>query len=217
MPFSAVIFDLDGTLLDTLEDIADAMNSVLAAHAFPTHPLEPFKTFVGDGVQNLVRRTLPEDKRGHGDIDRFTTEMRDAYAKNWNNKTAPYPGIPGMLDALSTKGVKLAVLSNKPQNFTAMCVAEFLADWTFDVVLGHGDDIPLKPDPAGALEAARRLGVAPERILYAGDSGMDMAAAKSAGMFPVGVLWGFRSRQELLDNGARALASHPRDLVTLVS
>jgi phosphoglycolate phosphatase len=214
MRFKAVIFDLDGTLLDTLEDIADAMNSVLARHGFPTHAVESYKTFVGDGVRNLARRTLPEDARDDGFVDRFTAEMREAYARNWNHKTTPYPGVDEMLDALVARGAKLAILSNKPDDFTRMCVEELLPRWRFDVVLGHSDDIPLKPDPTGPLEVARRLGVKPEQTLYVGDSGMDMEAARHAGMFPLGVLWGFRSRKELLDTGARALANHPRDIVT---
>ncbi|HER34750.1 MAG TPA: HAD family hydrolase [Halothiobacillaceae bacterium] len=215
MRFQAVIFDLDGTLLDTLADIADAMNSVLSAGGFPTHPLEAYKTFVGDGVRNLARRTLPPDAHRDDDaIDRFTAAMRGAYAKNWNHKTAPYPGVPAMLDALTAGGVRLAILSNKPDDFTAMCVKELLPRWEFDVVLGHRDGLPLKPDPTGAVETARRLGVDPADILYVGDSGMDMQAAAGAGMFPLGVLWGFRSREELLENGALALAGVPADIVT---
>lgn len=212
--FDAVVFDLDGTLLDTLEDIADAMNSVLAAHGFPTHPLDAFNTFVGDGVRNLARRTLPADRRGDADVDRFTDEMRAAYAKNWNLKTRPYDGIADMLSEIVARGVKIAVLSNKPHDFTVKCVNELLPQWEFDAVLGHQDGIPLKPDPGGAIEMARMLGLEPARILYVGDSGMDMEAATRAGMFPLGVLWGFRSRDELLEHGAQALASVPRDVVT---
>lgn len=214
--FPAVVFDLDGTLLDTLADIADAMNSVLSAHGFPTHPLDAYRTFVGDGVRTLATRTIPAERRDEADIDRFTAQMRDAYAANWDNKTAPYDGIAAMLDTLVERGVRLAILSNKPHDFTELCVQKLLPRWTFDVVLGHKDGIPLKPDPGGAIEMARLLGLAPGDILYVGDSGMDMTAATAAGMFPLGVLWGFRSRQELLENGARGLCSVPSDIVSFL-
>lgn len=216
MRFQAVIFDLDGTLLDTLEDIADAMNSVLAEDGLPTHPIEAYRTFVGDGVRALARRTLPDGVTDGESIDRFTARMREAYARNWNAKTAPYPGVPELLDAVVARGTKMAVLSNKPDDFTKLCVEELLPRWRFDVVVGHRDGIPLKPDPGGAIEVAALLGVAPQRILYVGDSGMDMQTAVAAGMTPLGVLWGFRSRKELLDAGAAALASVPRDIVSFL-
>lgn len=216
MPFRAVIFDLDGTLLDTIDDIADAMNTVLAQNNLPTHEVDAYRTFVGDGVRNLARRALPQRSRDDATVDRFTAAMRDAYAQNWNDKTKPYDGVPEMLDALAERGVKLAILSNKPDDFTAMCVEALLPRWKFDVVLGHRDGVPLKPDPGGAIVVARRLGVEPADILYVGDSGMDMQAAAAAGMTPLGVLWGFRARAELLEKGARALASRPRDIVTYV-
>jgi len=215
MPFRAAIFDLDGTLLDTLDDIADAMNRVLAAHGFPTHPVDAYRTFVGDGVRNLALRTLPAGHRDDATVDRFTAGMRDAYAQNWNAKTTPYPGVPEMLDALAARGWKLAVLSNKPHDFTVQCVATLLPRWRFDVVLGHHDGIALKPDPGGALEVLAALGVDAGDVLYAGDSGMDMQTAVRAGMFPVGVLWGFRGRDELLAAGARALVQTPAGILQL--
>jgi phosphoglycolate phosphatase len=214
--FKAVIFDLDGTLLDTLEDIADAMNSVLAEDGFPTHALESYRTFVGDGVRTLARRTLPETQRDEKSVDRFTARMRAAYARNWNAKTTPYPGVPEMLDAIAERDLKIAILSNKPDDFTRLCVEELLPKWRFDVVAGHRDGIPLKPEPGGAVAVASQLGFPPAEILYVGDSGMDMQTAVGAGMTPVGVLWGFRSRKELLDAGAAALAVVPSDVVSFL-
>ncbi len=216
MRFDAVIFDLDGTLLDTLEDIADAMNQALADGGFPTHPLESYRTFVGDGVRMLATRTLPQASRDDDTITRFTAKMRDAYASNWNNKTLPYPGVEELLDELVDRGVKLAILSNKPDDFTKMCVEKLLPDWEFAVVMGHHDGIALKPDPGGALEVARQLGVVPEKILYIGDSGMDMKTAVLAGMTAVGVLWGFRSREELEENGAAVVVGHPRKILRFI-
>jgi phosphoglycolate phosphatase len=214
MQFDAIIFDLDGTLLDTLEDIADAMNQALEAGGFPKHPLESYRHFVGDGVRMLATRTLPEGSRDDDTITRFTAQMREAYARNWDNKTAPYPGIPELLDALVERGITMAVLSNKPDDFTKLCVEKLLPGWQFAAVLGHREGLALKPDPAGAVEVAARLTVPRERILYVGDSGMDMQTAVRAGMVPLGVLWGFRSRDELLAAGAVSLAGTPSHVLS---
>ena len=215
MLFRAVIFDLDGTLLDTLDDIADAMNGVLAARGFPVHPVAAYRTFVGDGVRNLAERTLPAAHRDDDSVTRFTAELREAYAKNWNTKTRPYPGVPELLDELARRGVRLAVLSNKPHDFTVQCVTELLPRWRFDVVLGHRDGEALKPDPAGALEVIAKLGTDAKEILYVGDSGMDMETAVRAGVYPLGVLWGFRGGNELRLCGAKALVRDPLEILEL--
>jgi phosphoglycolate phosphatase len=214
--FHAVLFDLDGTLLDTLEDIADAANSVLARHRYPTHPVADYRFFVGEGARTLVERTLPEKARDGNTIDRMYAEFRGEYARNWNAKTRPYDGVPDLLDGLVGRGVKIAVLSNKPDDFTRRCVEELLGDWDFDAVLGHHDGIPPKPDPTGALQVASMLGVAPGRVLFVGDSSIDMQTAVAAGMFPVGVLWGFREREELEASGARAIIGVPMELIALL-
>ena len=214
--FDAVLFDLDGTLLDTLDDIADAANRVLVRHRYPTHPTASYRLFVGEGARVLVERALPEEARVPETIEQLYAEFRGEYARNWNAKTKPYDGVPEMLDGLVERGLKMAVLSNKPDDSTRMCVRELLSGWTFDAVLGHHDGIPPKPDPAGALEVAAELGVPPERILYVGDSSIDVQTAIDAGMFPVGVLWGFRSREELESSGARAVIESPRDLFALL-
>lgn len=216
MSFDAVLFDLDGTLLDTLEDIADAANRVLARHRYPAHTVDAYRFFVGEGARTLVERTLPEEARDDETIDRLYAEFRSEYARNWNAKTRPYRGVPEMLDGLVERGLKIAVLSNKPDDFTRRCVEELLGGWRFDVVLGHHDGIAAKPDPAGALRVAAGLGVPPERILFAGDSSIDVRTAIAAGMFPVGVLWGFRPREELEKSGARAIIEAPVDLVALL-
>lgn len=216
MPFDAVLFDLDGTLLDTLEDIADAANRALARHSYPLHPVASFRYFVGEGARTLVERTLPEEARDTHTIDRLYAEFRGEYARNWKAKTRPYDGVPELLDGLVARGLKIAVLSNKPDDFTRRCVGELLGAWTFDAVLGHHDGIPPKPDPTGALRVAAALGVPPKRILLAGDSAIDMATAVAAGMFPVGVLWGFRTREELESSGARAVIEAPGELLALL-
>jgi len=216
MHFSAIIFDLDGTLLDTLRDIANAANTVLAGHGIPTRDIDEYRYFVGDGMRMLIHRALPEGKRSGETMDDLVEEFRRVYVRNWNVTTRPYPGVSDMLDAVSSRPLGLAVLSNKPDNFTKMCVTEFLSAWTFDVVLGSRPEAPRKPDPTTALAIARTLGVVPKQILYLGDSAVDMKTATAAGMFPVGALWGFRSRTELEESGAQALIERPADLVPLL-
>jgi phosphoglycolate phosphatase len=216
MTYPAVLFDLDGTLLNTLDDLADASNRALARHGLPTHSTESFRYFVGDGVRNLVLRTLPEDRRDDQTLAKVLQDYRADYARNWNVKTRPYPGIPELLDALQAMRVKMAVLSNKPDADTRRCVSTLLPNWRFDHVLGAREGVPLKPDPAAALEVTRVLEVPPPSFLFLGDTRMDVETALAAGMYPVGALWGFREREELVEAGAKALAAHPMDVARLV-
>ncbi len=215
MDFKAAIFDLDGTLLDTLEDIADAMNSVLVEHGFPPYETGAYRYFVGDGVSMLVERVLPEEKRDEETIAELVQAYRKAYAINWKSKTKPYEGIPEMLDALTAQQLKLAVLSNKPDDFTNKCVTELLSRWSFQMVLGYREEIPRKPDPVGAFQIAEYLDIQPEKILYLGDSSVDMKTAVAAGMYPVGALWGFRSLEELMSSGAQKVIERPQEILTL--
>jgi phosphoglycolate phosphatase len=217
MPFRAAIFDLDGTLLDTLDDIANAANTVLAPRGFPTHPNASYRTFIGDGVIKLMLRALPQAHQDDATVQASVGAYVREYGRTWNALTKPYPGVPEMLDALAVRGLKLAVLSNKPDHFTQQCVDELLAKWAFHAVLGASDQFPRKPDPASAIEIARRLGVPPAECLYVGDSGTDMQTAHAAGMCAVGALWGFRSREELLQDGAQHLLTKPGDLLHLLN
>jgi phosphoglycolate phosphatase len=216
MTYKAIIFDLDGTLLNTLDDLGNAMNRVLTDMGFPTHAIDEYRTFVGDGVEKLVNRALPEQNRTNGTLRTCLKAFLEDYHKNSNSCTRPYKGIPELLDALKKQGLKTAVLSNKPHDATAVCVAELLRRWQFDVVLGHSDGVPYKPDPAGALEISKRLTIPPEEFLFLGDSGVDMETAIAAGMFPVGVLWGFREAEELEEKGAQVLISSPLDVLYLL-
>lgn len=216
MKYDAVIFDLDGTLLDTLQDLADAMNSVLEARGWPVHPRDAYRRLVGEGARNLVRNALPPGERADGQVLRCLSEYQAEYGRRWNATTRPYDGIPGLLDELTRRGMKMAVLSNKPDAFTRLCTDKLLAKWRFDAVLGQTEGIPLKPDPAGPTRIARELRIDPSRFLYAGDSGVDMRTAVNAGMFPVGVLWGFRDRAELVEGGAKEIISQPLELVKLI-
>jgi len=212
----AVVFDLDGTLLDSLEDLADAMNCVLAEAGYPLHPLEAYRYFVGDGIEALVRRAVPEAERDHDALPPLIDAMRDEYARRSANKTRPYPGIPELLDALQTRSVPFAILSNKPHAATLDLVDRLLGRWRFAAVLGARDTVPKKPHPAGALEIAENLRLAPAAFAYVGDTPVDMGTARAAGMFAAGVLWGFRSEAELREAGAQALLTEPADLLTLL-
>lgn len=215
MSYQAVLFDLDGTLLDTLDDLANAGNRVLAARALPVHPVAAYRYFVGDGVATLVERILPPELRSAEEIGQSVADFQREYAANWDEHSAPYPGIAAMLDALVAGGLRLAVLSNKPEDFTRLCVERLLAPWPFDPVFGQHAGVPKKPDPAGALAAAQALQLAPREILYVGDTSIDMRTARAAGMDPVGVLWGFRGAAELQAAGAARLISDPAELVPI--
>jgi len=216
MAYKAVIFDLDGTLLNTLEDLGNAMNRVLAKEGFPSHPLDAYRYFVGDGATMLVIRALPEDNRNDDTIQRCLKMFLEDYSQNWNINTKPYEGIPEMLDALAARGLKMAVLSNKPDDDAKRCVAELLPNWDFDMVLGQREGIPRKPDPAGALQITEHFQIPPFEILYLGDTAVDMQTAIAAQIFPVGALWGFRPQKELEENGARAFLKKPMEILTFV-
>ena len=217
MPFHAIIFDLDGTLLDTLDDIANAANHVLAARGVPTHPNPHYRTFIGEGVVKLMLRALPEAHQDEATVQACVGAYVQEYERTWKAQTKPYAGVPEMLDALVVRGLKLAVLSNKPDHFTQRCVSELLAQWTFDVVLGASDKFPRKPNPASAIETAKRLGVSPAECLYVGDSGIDMQTARAAHMRSVGALWGFRDQEELLKDGAQHLIDKPSEVLDLLN
>ena len=214
MKFRAVLFDLDGTLLDTLADIAHAANTVLEQLGLPTHPVDAYRLFIGEGVAVLFRRALGFDDEAA--VDRCVAAFRDEYGRSWNVRTRPYDGIPELLDALADRGVGLTLLSNKPDAFTRLCAEHYLARWPFRAVLGARDGVPKKPDPASALEIAAQLGLEPGQFAYLGDSAVDMLTARRAGMYPVGASWGFRPVTELHEGGARAVVDHPRELLDLL-
>ncbi len=212
----ALIFDLDGTLLNTLEDLADSGNAALAALGLPGHPVDAYRLFVGLGVAELVLRMLPQAQRDEATCKRAGTLLVAEYSQRWKAKTRPYPGIPELLQALLALSLPLCVLSNKPQDYTELTVREFFPGLPFTQVRGARPGVPNKPHPAGALALAGELDVAPGRIAFVGDSATDMKTARGAGMLPVGVLWGFRDAAELTANGARHLLEAPADLLPLL-
>ncbi|WP_286680615.1 HAD family hydrolase [Tepidanaerobacter sp. EBM-49] len=216
MKYKAIIFDLDGTLLNTLEDLANSMNHVLKSQGLPVHEVEEYKYLVGKGMYNLAQKALPPEKREESFIKYCQQLMQEEYGKRWADTTRPYDGIPELLDKLTALRYKLAVLSNKPHEFTIQIVEKLLGRWKFDAVFGEREGIPRKPDPTAALEIAKLLNIAPEKFVYVGDSGVDMKTAKSAGMYAVGALWGFREADELLENGADALIEKPLELLEIL-
>jgi phosphoglycolate phosphatase len=212
----AIIFDLDGTLLDTLADIGDSVNLMLAEYGFPGHSMDDYRRFIGNGIQMLVMRALPVAGRSKELVAACVQRAREIYWENWNRKTRPYAGITALLDDLKTKGLPLAVLSNKPHDFTVRYVKAYFDRSDFKVVMGQNDRFPVKPDPASALDIAQQIGLAPASFLFVGDSVVDMQTAWAAGMHAVGVAWGFKGPKELAQNGCQTLLEHPLELLRLL-
>ena len=207
--FKAIIFDLDGTLLDSLEDIADAMNIVLESAGFPTHPIDAYRYFIGDGMDVLVRRTLPEKERRPAVLKKCLAAMQTIYGRQWAAKTHPYPGTANLLNRCEAIGLKMGILSNKPDDATQVAVDHFLLPEIFGAIHGARPNIPKKPNPLGAELMAGQLGAEPEECIFLGDMPVDMQTAAAAGMYPVGALWGMRTARELSAGGAKMLAVTP--------
>ena len=216
MRYKAILFDLDGTLLDTLEDLATAANRALGTLGLPAHPTDAYRVFVGDGLRTLAERILPGEQRSAAQVDALVAAFEREYSRTWNERTAPYAGVPEMLDRLTGDGYRMSVLSNKPDAFTRLCVEQLLPRWTFAPLYGQRPGVPKKPDPAAALAIAAELDLDPAEVLYLGATATDMHTARAAGMAAVGVLWGFRSADELRAAGARHLITHPGELAPLL-
>lgn len=212
-----VIFDLDGTLLDTIGDLADAANSVLAAHGYPEHNERDYMDMVGAGIHELVRAMLPGDGFSDARVHQYVLEMEAAYQSCWAQRTRPYPGITDVLDMLTEAGCGLAILSNKPHVFTDRMVRTFLSPWSFEPVLGASADRPKKPDPGAARMIAAHHGLPPERCFLVGDSEPDIRTARNAGMVSVAVTWGFRTRERLEAETPNYMISHPGELPGIVN
>jgi phosphoglycolate phosphatase len=215
MKYRAALFDLDGTLLNTLDDLADSMNHVLTGLGYPTHEVKDYQYFVGDGMETLARRGLPPGT-SETEVTQCAIAMREEYGKHWADKSRPYKGIPELLESLVGRDIKLAVLSNKPDDLTCAVVSKLLPHWRFKTVVGARPGVPKKPDPTMAIKIAADLNILPEQFLYLGDTNTDMLTANGAGMYPVGVLWGFRTEDELRTAGAKALIESPMELMKLL-
>jgi phosphoglycolate phosphatase len=217
MRYKAIIFDMDGTLLNTLNDIGEAVNRALAANDLPQHRLSEYRFFVGEGAKQLIEYALPADTKDEGLVLSCLNDFFEEYDKTWNQQTQLYPGIDRMLDNLETLPIRKSILSNKPDHFTKACAREYLKKWKFEAVMGCSDTVPRKPDPAGALMISSELDIRPAEMLFVGDTKIDMQTARNSGMTPVGVLWGFRPKEELVANGAVHLLNDPHDLFDLIS
>lgn len=212
--YQAVIFDLDGTLVDTLRDIAESTNHALERLSQPTFPVEAYRLKVGMGNRALLSSCLVPGQQHL--IDDASDMQRAHYAEHFCDHSHPYDGIIDLLAELKNRGLKLAILSNKPAPFTPEVARCAFGEGYFDAVRGPQPDCPLKPDPTSALAVADAIGAARDRIMFVGDTGVDMQTACNAGMFAVGVTWGFRDRPELEENGAQAVIDHPRELLALL-
>lgn len=212
MAYRGILFDLDGTLLDTLHDLAGSVNLALARNDLPTHSVAAYRYFVGDGVAKLIQRAVGERQDA---FDRVMVDYRAIYARDREKTTQPYPGIEAMLHELIGLGLKICVFSNKPDSDTQAVIRHYFPSIPFAGVRGQLPGVPVKPDPAGAIALMESLGLTPEEMLYAGDTGVDMDCARNAGICSIGVTWGFRPREELLAHGACHLADTPAEVAAL--
>lgn len=211
----AVLFDLDGTLVNSLGDLCDATNTALVKNGFPARKIEEFNYFVGDGIPAMLRRALPDGADDEDTLMRMKESFFEYYSQHYADKTTCYDGMQKTITALKTQGIAVAVLSNKAQNM-AESVTKKLYGEDFNIIQGMCDRFPAKPDPQSALSVMERLSVSPQECAIVGDSGMDVATAVNCGAMPVGVLWGFRAKEELLENGAVYLLSKPTELLDLI-
>lgn len=218
----AVIFDLDGTLSDTIDSIKYCGDRAVAPLGYGPFTEEQYKYFVGEGVCNLIRRMLvtagdADDKHPEGvHFEEVLKRYKAYFAEDCMYQVKPYDGIAELLAELKRKGFKLCVLSNKPHEETENVIHTLFGENVFDVVQGQTDGIPIKPDPTAALRIAEGLAIPPENIVYLGDTATDMQTGKAAGFFTVGVLWGFRTREELEDNHADVVIAHPMELLSVL-
>lgn len=212
-----VIFDLDGTLLDTIGDIAEAVNQALEKCGFPAHPREAYRFMVGSGIMALFERALPPEERTESNILRIRELFIPYYEAHKADLTAPYSGIVELLDSLCQRGVKLAVASNKYHQATQQLVSHYFTSIPFCAVLGHREGMAVKPSPEIVREIMEAAEVCdPQEVLYVGDSDVDMLTAHNAGVEGVGVSWGFRPREELASLKPRAIIDTPAELLSLL-
>lgn len=212
----AVLFDLDGTLANTLNDLGNAVNYVLEKYGYPTHPLESYKLKVGGGMRNLIHKSLPESEQNEETEQKVLAEFLEYYSKHFADETCCYEGISELLYKLKNMGMSLAVVTNKAQDMTDLVMQKLFESDTFNYIIGKREGIATKPDPESAFIAIDKLGVNSDECIFVGDSGVDMLTALNCGALPVGVLWGFRSAEELKKSGCRFFLNKPDDLVKLI-
>jgi phosphoglycolate phosphatase len=209
--YKAIIFDLDGTLINSIPDIADSMNETLSDFGYPQYKYDQYKYFVGNGIRRLVERCVPPEYSTAENVENVFRKMVEVYGSNYANKTRVYEGIYELLDGLSEKRIKMAVLSNKTDGITQKICNKLFPNGYFEIILGATDGFPKKPNPQSALFVAARLSSVPEDVFYLGDTSIDMETACAAGFFPAGASWGFRPQEELISFGAKFIANNPTD------
>lgn len=208
-----VIFDLDGTLLNTISDLAVSVNYALRCHDYPEHELSEYPYFVGNGIAKLIERALPESHRCEEAVQLLRQDFQAYYDKNKAVRTVPYAGIEQLLSGLHRRGFVLAVASNKYQQATRELIAHYFPQIPFAAVYGQREGVDTKPDPTVVFDILEQTGIGRENTLYVGDSGVDMQTARNSGVESVGVTWGFRPRQELQENGADHIVDHPSEIL----
>lgn len=215
MKIKAVVFDLDGTLVNSIDGLAFAMNKVLKSNRFPVRNMETYKSLIGTGVRELVRKAIPAGT-GEEELDRYVKEMREEYLKSWDYKMTVYEGIEELLGYLQAQGISFAVDTNKVDDVARLIIERFFPDFRFSCVMGSKPGLPHKPDPARANLIAGQLGMLPEQCIYLGDSEVDIMTAKNAGMISVSAAWGFRKVEDLVSAHAVNIIQEPRKLVDLL-
>lgn len=210
-----VIFDLDGTLLNSIADLGNAANHALEKAGFPTHPAEAYPRFVGNGVRRLIERVLPESHRSRETVNRLLVDFKEYYNDHLTDETRPYPGIPELLRDLTDRGIKVAVASNKYKGAVEVLIRHYFPEIPWAAIEGQKEGIPVKPDPSVVFEILSEVPTPKSGVLYVGDSGVDMETARRACVESCGVTWGFRSRQELQENYAAHIVDTPSQLLRL--
>ncbi|MCC8175306.1 MAG: HAD family hydrolase [Bacteroidales bacterium] len=211
-----IIFDLDGTLLNTIEDLGAATNHALEQMGWPTHELSSYPFYVGNGVRRLMERAMPDDKRSKENVDALLRHFRAYYDEHCCDNTRPYVGIPELLKELTARGQKLAVASNKYQKATSHLIQHFFPDVPWAAIEGQKEGVPVKPDPSIVFAILSQCPTPKSDVLYVGDSGVDMETARRACVTSIGVTWGFRPVKELRESLANHIISRPEDLLTLL-
>ncbi len=215
MKYKGIIFDLDGTLVNSLEDISDAMNNVLTNLNYPTHTYDAYQYFIGSGLRNLVSKALPASNNSENEIEVCFENMIAEYREICTLKTKPYAGIVELLDNLVSRDIKLAVFSNKADELTKKIASEIFPDY-FNTAVGLSTEALKKPNPFEAIEISKNWNLKTEEIIFIGDSDIDMLTATNANMFPLGVSWGYRTEEELIASGAKLVINTPSDLIEIL-
>ena len=212
---NGIIFDLDGTLLNTLGDLADCCNKALEENGFKPCPVENYRQMVGNGIYKLIERCA-NISHNSAEMKKIHDSFSKYYSQNYHVKTVPYDGINDMLKMLSDMKIKTSVLSNKPHEFTVKLVKEIFGENRFDAINGQKDGIPIKPAPDAVLAEIDEMGLTPKEVIYVGDSNVDIETAKNSGLKSIGCSWGFRGEQELKNSGADYIAHEPYDIIKII-